>query len=326
MMRATYHCGRGKASSTKHNDRNFDMNLAPHINQELTSENITAHIFQKQHPEWTFEQAELEYYRRRYGKALEAQNQRYKEQSKEKYCKDMEQVYRGKKTRPDEVVMQIGNKDEHPDSKILKKCWVAFDKKFRKWNNEHGNHVHNISVALHMDESTPHFQIKRVFDYKDKDGNIRIGQNKGLEQAGIPLPDPGKAPGQRNNRKMVFDAMMRDMWVETLREYGLQIETDPLPSHRHLDTESYIDQQINLKTERLESLEKSIGSMEKSIKSLEKTIEELQGVKESLTVSVTKLKADQLEYEKKKAKWDNRFGDVGDLVVSHQRSNRGPER
>lgn len=313
-MRATYHCGRGKTASTKHNDRNFDLSLAPHINQDMTINNITTHVFSKKHPEWTFEQAELEYYRLRYSKSLEAQNQRYKAQSKEKYCRTIEDVYRAKKTRPDEVLMQIGNKANHPDPKILRSCFVDFDKKFRKWNHEHGNHIHILSAALHLDESTPHLQIKRVFDYRDKDGNYRIGQNKGLEQAGIQLPDTEKPPGKLNNRKMVFDAMLRDMWLETLKEHDLQIETDPLPSRRHLDKEDYIDKQINLKAEELKKLEKSVESLRNS--------------KENLEDSIDKLKSDQLAYEEKKAKWDDRFKEIGDLAPMHHKSisSSGHER
>lgn len=319
-MRATYHCGRSK-NSTKHNDRNFDLDKAPHINQELTSQNLTSHVFQKNHPDWTFEQAELEYYRKRYGKALEAQNERYKKQSKEKYCRSIEQIYKSPKTRPDEMIIQVGNKDEYPDIKIINQCWGDFYKKYQAWNREHGNHVHVISMALHLDESTPHFHAKRTFDYTDKNGNIRIGLNKALEQAGIPLPDPSKPLGRYNNRKMVFDAMMRDMWLETLREYGLQIESDPQPSHRHLDKEKYIDQQINLKSKDLEILEKSIESLKKSKKSLENTVKKLQESKESLEKSVNQLKADQLEYEKKKAKWDSRFGNIENLAPTYHKDN-----
>lgn len=312
IMRATYHCGRGKNASTKHNDRNFDLNKAPHINQDMTNKNITAHIFSKQHPEWSFEQAELEYYKMRYGKALEAQNERYKEQSKEKYIRTIEDIYKGKKTRPDEVLLQIGNKDEHPDEKTLINCYNDFNRKFRIWNNEHGNHVHILSVALHLDESTPHLQIKRVFDYKDNNSDIRIGQNKGLEQAGIHLPNPNQSPGRNNNRKMVFDAMLRNMWLETLREHGLQIEIEPLLSRKHLDKEDYIDHQINLKNEEL--------------KALEKVVESLRDSKENLEKSVNQLKSNQLAYEKKKAKWDDRFKGIPDLAPIRHKAISKHER
>ena len=64
-MRGTTHNGRaGKdgAYSVKHNDRNFDIENAPHINPEKMSDNWYWHCYQKDCPELTFEQVEKKFY------------------------------------------------------------------------------------------------------------------------------------------------------------------------------------------------------------------------------------------------------------------------
>ena len=70
-MRATSHnarTGKDGTFSAKHNDRNFDLNNAEHINKEKTSQNITG--------EWTrtgisFEESEKKFYEEHFRKFLD---------------------------------------------------------------------------------------------------------------------------------------------------------------------------------------------------------------------------------------------------------------
>lgn len=299
-MRATYRCGRN--GNAKHNDRTFDLDAAPHIDQEKTRTNLTWHCYSK-NPKFqsaTFEEVERTYYTNRYSNALNATNQRYKDQRHPERCKSIESLLKGRQTRPTETILQIGNMDEHPDEKIFLSCMSDMMKYINQFNREHGHHYRALDYAVHFDEKTPHVQIRGCFEYIDQDGNPRLGQDKSLQEMGIDLPDPSKAKGRYNNRKMTFDNIMRTKWIEILKEHGLQIETDPLPSRRHLDKEDYIDLQIRKKSEEIYKLEKSVESLKIS--------------EESLKKSIDKLKADQIAYEQKKEKWDKRFGSVEHLA------------
>lgn len=311
-MRATYHCGR--EGNPKHNDRHFDLATAPHIDQKKTHQNYTWHRYKKD-PNFksaSFEEVEREYYTRRYSKALQTSNQRYKDQRHPERCKTIEDLLKGKQTRPVETILQVGDMNNHPDKRILMSCARDMINYMNRFSNEHGSHAHMLDFAIHFDEATPHVQIRSCFDYRDKDGNYRLGQDKALQAMGIDLPDPTKPKGRYNNRKMTYDAAMREKWQEILKDHDLQIEMDPLPAKRHLDREDFIDQQIKLKSEELKKLEKSVESLRKS--------------EENLGKSVGKLKADQQEYEEKKAQWDSRFGNIGNLALTRHKSISGHER
>ena len=256
-MRATYRCSR-KNGSARHNDRNFNLNKASHINQGKTPDNWNWHCFQKKLPEASFSEVEEIFYQKRYSASLSAINERYRAQYHPERCKTVKDLLEGSRTKPEEFILQIGTKDEHPPGHVLADVVKEFMDYNLSWNKEHGNHMHILNVSGHVDESTPHIHVRRCWDYIDKDGNPRLGQEKALEQAGIGLPDPDKPVGRYNNRKKTFDTMMRDKWYEILKAHGLEIETEPLPRRKNKIKEAYIDSQIAKKVEKLESLDKQI--------------------------------------------------------------------
>lgn len=251
-MKASMHNGR--EGSGRHNDRTFlqgkseqeRQEMAPHIDAARTADNVTWRIGRKGWHKGTggdIEAAERDYYRRRYGAAQEAKNARYKAQRHPERCKTTDDLYTGRLTRPEEQILQIGSKDEQVDPEVFRACVQDYIKELNAWNKSHGRHMQILSVAIHFDETSPHTHIRRVWEYDSKDGRA-LGQDKALQAAGVPLPDPSKAKGRHNNRKMTFDAQMRDKWLDICEAHGLQIDREPVPDVRHKDKADFIRDRI----------------------------------------------------------------------------------
>ena len=251
-MKASMHNGR--EGSGRHNDRTFlqgkseqeRREMAPHINAARTADNVTWRVGRKGWHKGTggdIEAAERDYYRRRYGAAQEAKNARYKAQRHPERCKTTDDLYTGRLTRPEEQILQIGSKDEQVSPEVFRACVQDYIKELNAWNKSHGRHMQILSVAIHFDETSPHTHIRRVWEYDSKDGRA-LGQDKALQAAGVPLPDPGKAKGRHNNRKMTFDAQMRDKWLDICEAHGLQIDREPVPDVRHKDKADFIRDRI----------------------------------------------------------------------------------
>ena len=95
-----------------------------------------------------------------------------------------------------------------------------------------------------------------MWQHKDKDGNLTMGgMAEALEAAGVPLPDPAKPVGKMNNRKMTFDRICRDKWVEICEAHGYVIEHEPDPKHKsHLSKAEFIE--LQERTAELDAREK----------------------------------------------------------------------
>ena len=104
-MRVSQHSGR--QGSAKHNDRNFDLRKAPHIDEARTGNNVVGSLRGLKGA--TLEEQELDYYQRVYGAGIDARNKRYLAQRHPERCKTPEAYYRGSKTRPEEMILQIGS-------------------------------------------------------------------------------------------------------------------------------------------------------------------------------------------------------------------------
>lgn len=236
-MRTMQHNSRansqGRTHGTKHNDRDFDTDLADNINKEKSKDNVYWHLYQAQDPGMTFDQAELKFYVETFGEQLQRTNDNYLRQSHPERCKSMPEWKMARQNAPEETVMQIGKMEEHVDPEILMACFQDYNQRIEAWNEDHGRPFTLLTYALHVDEAVPHIQARRVWHYEDAKGQLRIGQEKALAAAGVELPDPSKSEGRRNNRKMTFDKMARDLWLDVLHEHGLDIERIPVPDGKH---------------------------------------------------------------------------------------------
>lgn len=245
-LRVSQHSGR--SGSAKHNDRSFMVGRsdewrqehAPHIDTKRTADNVV----------WTWdgqtdvEASERAWYAQEYQRAQEATNARYVREGHADRCKTTDQLYEGRLTRPEEMILQVGAQVDGIDPAELAQAVDRYLDKLDEWDRNHGGHMHILSIAFHVDESSPHLHIRRVWDYIDRDGLTRLGQAKALEAAGVALPDPSKPAGRYNNRKMTFDAQARGWWQEACKEQGWDIETEARPDMRHKDKQDFIYDQM----------------------------------------------------------------------------------
>lgn len=243
-MRVSQHCGR--CGSARHNDRSFLVDLTDEERKEKAGhirEGGTVKLYAWNGTE-AFAEAELNYYEKTYADGLAARNQRYLQNCQPERCRTVEELYKNPKTRPEEVIMQIGCKDSTVTMEVFKACLKDWNRRIMAWNQEHGNPMAVLTVAIHDDESTPHAHIRRVWNAKDKFGYIVPNQSQALKNAGIGLPEPKKPEGRYNNRKMTFDILSRGIWQEVCQAHGLEIETEPRVGIKHKGKEDYITGQI----------------------------------------------------------------------------------
>lgn len=286
----------GRVGSAQHNDRAFlkgredqAQEVAPHIDLERSGDNRVISWQGAKGEGKPLEQTELEFYEMRFGAMCKQRNEMYRKQGHKERCKTPEDLYRGRLTRPEELILQVGDMHNHASADELWDMTKAYLNEFMEWNKEHGSHGHILSVALHTDETTPHVHIRRVWDY-EKDGTICLGQNKALEASGVALPDESKPEGRYNNRKMTFDDMMRGKWQEICKARGFEIETEPRPSLKHKDKADYIadqlDKQIKAKETELSGLSEKVSEarkLEAKADRLKSHVDELQSVERILS-------------------------------------------
>jgi len=237
-MRVSQHSSR--QGSARHNDRDFDVSKSEHIDASRTDGNVTWQM--SEYSDMSFAQAELAYYSAAYKAGLDARNTRYIGYGHAERCRSAEDLYRGEKTKPEELILQIGRHGDADGVTVdsFRACLDDYVDWLNAWNAEHGNPMQVLNWAIHTDEASVHCHLRRVWNAPDQDGNILPAQNKALERAGVPLPFPDKKEGRYNNRKMSFDAMAREKWQEIVIAHGFQIETEPISGDvRHLPIDDY---------------------------------------------------------------------------------------
>lgn len=229
-MRATIHNGRTSnlgAFTPKHNDRNFNIRNAEHIDPERVKNN--RYWNWTGNPETTFEAAEAAFYEKHISAHLEAQNARYMAQRHAERAKTMDEYRKSPQTCPEEVILQIGKLGDTIPADMM----ARIIQEQINWEQKTFPGVKVLDVALHMDEQgAPHIHERRAWVYTDKDGNTAISQNKSLEQMGVELPNPDRPRSRFNNRKQVFSRMCREHLLQICREHGLEIEEIPQEKSR----------------------------------------------------------------------------------------------
>lgn len=229
-MRATIHNGRTShlgAFTPKHNDRNFDINHAEHIDPERVK--LNRYWNWTGNPETTFDAAEIAFYEKHIRRHLDAQNARYKAQRHAERVRSMDEYRKSPQTCPEEVILQIGKMGDTIPADMM----ARIIQEQINWEQQQFPGVKVLDVALHMDEQgAPHIHERRAWVYTDKDGNLAISQNKALEQMGIELPNPDRPRGRFNNRKQTFSRMCREHLLQICREHGLEIEEIPQEKSR----------------------------------------------------------------------------------------------
>lgn len=310
-MRLTRHNGRaGKDGvfSSKHNDRNFDLDHADHINQEMTKYNVYWDCYNGYRQltfdvptedidlAETFEDIEKRFYEMHYREHVEKQNARNAERRHSDRNRTTDQILKNRKTCPEETVYQIGTMDDHVAPEVLLSIVTEF---ITKMHDRFGEHVHFLDWALHLDEKTPHIHERHVFDCEDERGEIYPQQEKTLEVMDYQLPDPLKKKSRFNNRKMVFDAECRQILFDICKEHGLELEEEPEYGGReHMEKQDFIRMQqkkiIEEQTQQIEQKQKVIDDQELEIIEKKVTIRD-QDTEIAVKASEIQKQEEQLE-------------------------------
>ena len=267
-MRATIHNGRTSnlgAFTPKHNDRNFNIKNAEHIDPERVKNNRYWNWTGK---EITFEDAEIAFYEKHISAHLEAQNARYRAQRHAERAKTMDEYRKSPQTCPEEVILQIGKLGDTIPADMM----ARIIQEQINWEQKQFPGVKVLDVALHMDEQgAPHIHERRAWVYTDKDGNTAISQNKSLEQMGVELPNPDRPRGRFNNRKQTFSKRCREHLLQICKEHGLEIEE--IPQEKSKSGRTLEDYQAGEAEKRAADAERRRQFSERAAESAEKQAE-----------------------------------------------------
>lgn len=268
-MKATIHNGRTSnlgVFTPKHNDRNFNINHAEHIDPERVK--LNRYWNWTGNPETTFEAAEQAFYEKHIRKHLDAQNARYKAQRHAERVKSMDEYRKSPQTCPEEVILQIGKMGDTIPADMM----ARIIQEQINWEQKQFPGVKVLNVALHMDEQgAPHIHERRAWVYTDRDGNFAISQNKSLEQMGVELPNPDRPRGRFNNRKQTFSKRCREHLLQICREHGLEIEE--IPQEKSKSGRTLEDYQAGEAEKRAADAERRRQFSERAAESAEKQAE-----------------------------------------------------
>lgn len=275
-MRMTVHNGRaGKNGvySPKHNDRQFDISSAEHIDPERMPGNV--------YWNWTgknisFEDAEKEFYELHCREHLDAVNQRHREQRHPERVRDMDAYRTARQTCPEETLLMIGNKNEYLPPRTLR----AICEKLKDWEENTVSGLRVLDMALHVDEEgAPHIHMRRAWIYRDENGIESIAQSKALQAAGIPLPHPDKAAGRHNNRKQSFSAMERQALYEICRGYGIESLLEMQPRERSRSGREMEDYKAEQAEKRAKAAEMRAKMAEEKTRQAETSLDKIKRAK-----------------------------------------------
>lgn len=302
-MRATIHNGRTShlgAFTPKHNDRNFNIKNAEHIDPERVRNNRYWNWTGK---EITFEAAEIAFYEKHISAHLEAQNARYRAQRHAERAKTMDEYRKSPQTCPEEVILQIGKLGDTIPADMM----ARIIQEQINWEQKQFPGVRVLNVALHMDEQgAPHIHERRAWVYTDKAGNLAISQNKSLEQMGVELPNPDRPRGRFNNRKQTFSRMCREHLLQICREHGLEIEE--IPQEKSKSGLSHVAYMTRQEEEKAANAERRRQFSERAAESAEKQAESAQDTARSYEEHAEQV-ARQI---------NNEYGELADVGLQKQ--------
>lgn len=235
----------------RHNDRNFDLGTAKHIDEARTSEN--KYYTYNGDYEHTFVEIEQAFYKEKFSDYVEAQNERNRKAGHKERNQSIEDYYYNKKTRPEDVLLQIGDMYSHATGEELWACALKYKDKFEEM---FGDKCKILDMALHLDEATPHVHIRRAWLSEDSRGNTQVNMSKCLKEMDIILPDGSKPIDQYNNPKITFSQMEREMFIGICEDEGFEIERTTGKRNKHLSIDDF--KELKASEMNLDSIQKSI--------------------------------------------------------------------
>ena len=294
-MRATNHSGRkGNAS---HNDRTFDVDKAKHIDQKRMGLNEYGCIYE----DMTFEEAERAYYAERFSGQIAATNARAEKSRHYERMTDSDKLYESQKTKPEEVIFQIGDKNGSVSGEQLLEVYTDY----QKWHNDRfGAHVTILDYTLHVDEKTPHIHERRIWEYDHEDGYRAIGQHEALKALGYTLPDENAPRSRQNNLKVPYTQECREKWLDLCYEHGIEVERQPkqvAPNQQNMDKRDYIiaeqQRQLDEKQRQLDEMNCVLTAKNAQIELLNEKAEKARAKKKMSKEKVTISRDEYTEYQ-----------------------------
>lgn len=164
------------------------------------------------------EAAEKLLYENMFNDEREAQNERYRQKSNYGRIWTMDEWRTSVRHRPIENVLFVGNEKCHISSGALLNVYDYFCKEREE---RFGDIFVRISAFRYADSVIPHIHERYVLYWEDDKGIKHTEINEALKRAGVDIPFPENDEGKYNNRKMMFDMICREMWLDILAE-GLE--------------------------------------------------------------------------------------------------------
>ena len=183
-VRSGNHSGRksrnGKVYSTKHNDRQFNVSNAEHINQEDVSANrywtfaglmergdkslkvIPKTLKHDNKKIFSFAEYERAIYYVLFSEQLAMINANYFRQRHQEKVQSMEEFITKDKHCAEEDIITFGTRNNHIDIDTFEKIFM----KYVEWHNEKfGDYIILLDAALHLDEpdAAPHIHLRKVW-------------------------------------------------------------------------------------------------------------------------------------------------------------------
>lgn len=330
-MRVTAHNGRaGKdgAYSPRHNDRNFNLATAEHINPDRASGNW----YWKWNKEAaSFEEAERIFYEKHFSDMLNVRNENYIKNGHRERIQSMDSYRFNPKSCPEEIIMQIGKDGQSVDPALLRRICTEHI----NWMIKRYPQARILDVALHVDEEgAPHMHVRQAWIGHDKNGRLCIGQAKALREMGIERPDPSKPESRRNNAKMVYTRECRDHLIDLCRQHGLDIEEEPKEAsksglslleykrqqeqaklkdlqHEIADLQqnlTYMDEQLIQSQENAAAAQAAVDAAQKQLLDLAEKMKEIDQINKQLEVARSQL-AETLNMKARASEIRKAFGD-----------------
>lgn len=263
-MRVTTHNKR--VPSARHNDRNFDIRHASHIEPTKVIQNRYWACYK----DCTFEEAECAAYNALFTAGLDAANARHIKNRHPDHVRDMDAYRTSKQTCPEETLYCIGNKQDvdKPNPDVLWKTTLQL----LAWQQKTYPQCRILDAAMHLDEQgAPHVHVRQVWVGHDRDGNKVVSQTKALREMGVERPDPSEKQGRFNNPKQTFTAAVRSKYMALCMEQGLNV--DIIPREASQSGLAHLDYQAQQAKQEVARLKQAIAAMQQQKEQLQQDLE-----------------------------------------------------
>ncbi len=255
-----------------HNDRHFELENASHIDKEKSKNNIYWNYLGD--PDVSFKDAEVDFYRKHFSAHLK--RQKFENMKHYKKGRDLTvlQYYKRKNHCPEDVILQLGDKTNHASAEDLWKCAQEYAETF---DRKYGKYCKILTMALHVDEATPHVHIRRAWIGHDRWGNEHESQAQALKELCLENQMNDKSRSKYINPKTRFTHDERELFVNICKEQlpEIEFEVNPREKRPRISTNLYkkVAQDVEKNYQKsFEMMEHTRLRLEHEVKTLEDNV------------------------------------------------------